>query len=278
MRTPLFLISLVLSSVACAPSGDEAGQSVAGPENPQDPAAPQAPAAPDADAAQAFTFEDQEQRDGGTREFAYSWPREVSSIDALAEQLEKERAEALAAQKREWEQSLSDFPGDCVSCKSRGFEKEWQVVADMPGYLSLSAKLYEYTGGAHGNYGKQSLIWDKERDRSLAGIDLFNSPVALENALGARLCDALDRARERKRGIAVNRASGDAFNDCPGLDEASLLIGSSNGQTFDRIGVYFGPYVAGAYAEGDYELNFPVTGSVLDAVKPEYANAFSVKR
>ena len=63
----------------------------------------------------------------------------------------------------------------------------------------------------------------------------------------------------------------------PGLDEASILIGSSNGRTFDRISVYFGPYVAGAYAEGDYELDFDVTASVIDAVKPEYADAFSVR-
>ncbi|HBM05432.1 MAG TPA: hypothetical protein DD369_07510, partial [Erythrobacter sp.] len=68
------------------------------------------------------------------------------------------------------------------------------------------------------------------------------------------------------------------FDDCPGLDEASVLLGSSNGKTFDRLSVYFGPYVAGPYAEGDYELDFPVTASVLDAVKPDYADAFSVKR
>ena len=40
------------------------------------------------------------------------------------------------------------------------------------------------------------------------------------------------------------------------------------GKRFDRLSVYFGPYVAGPYAEGDYELDFPVTASVLDAVKP----------
>ena len=68
------------------------------------------------------------------------------------------------------------------------------------------------------------------------------------------------------------------FDDCPGIDEATVLVGSSNGESFDRIGIYFGPYVAGAYAEGDYELNFSVTPAVLDAVKPEFANAFSVKR
>ena len=68
------------------------------------------------------------------------------------------------------------------------------------------------------------------------------------------------------------------FDNCPGLDEATVLVGSSNGNTFDRIGIYFGPYVAGPYAEGAYELDFDVTASVIDAVKPAYAGAFSVRR
>ncbi|QZD94821.1 DUF3298 and DUF4163 domain-containing protein [Qipengyuania gelatinilytica] len=272
MRAPLFLISLALSSAGCSEQADE------GAVDPPVAETPPAPPTPPEPSPDAVTLDDDEKRSGGTREFAYSWPAAVNAQPALAAQFEKERDAALASQKKEWEQSLVDFPGDCVSCKARGYEKEWQVVADLPDWLSLSADIYEYTGGAHGNYTKQSLVWDKQAGTSVAGIDLFTSPVALENALGARLCNALDRAREAKRGIKIDRASGDLFNDCPGLDEASVLIGSSNGQTFDRIGVYFGPYVAGPYAEGDYELNFPVTASVIDAVKPEYASAFRVKR
>ena len=272
MRAPLFLISLALSSAACSQAGEESeGQPVV-----TEPSA--APVAQPSPEAEAVRFDDDEKRSGGTREFSYSWPVQVSAIPALAGVLEEERDEAFATQKKEWEQSLVDFPGDCVSCKSRGYEKTWQVVANLPAYLSLSADIYEYTGGAHGNYGKQSLVWDKQAEMAFPGIEMFSSPVALENALGARLCDALDRARERKRGVPVNRSSDDPFNDCPGLDEASVLVGSTDGQNFDRIGVYFGPYVAGSYAEGDYELNFPVTASVLDAVKPEYARAFRVRR
>jgi hypothetical protein len=41
--------------------------------------------------------------------------------------------------------------------------------------------------------------------------------------------------------------------------------------------VWFGPYVAGAYAEGAYELDFPMTKAMLDTVKPAYKAAFSVK-
>ena len=35
-------------------------------------------------------------------------------------------------------------------------------------------------------------------------------------------------------------ASPDVFGTCPELDEATVLVGSSNGKTFDRITVWFG--------------------------------------
>ena len=276
MRNCLFLISLALSSAACSQGGDEA-VSLAPEAKPTATTTASAKATAPGE-AQPAAFEDDSSKNGGNREFAYSWPRAVSKIPQLVERFTAERDRELAAQKSDWESSFDDAPEDCISCISRGFEKEWKVVADLPQWLSLSADLYVYTGGAHGNYGKTSLVWDKRGQRAMKGADLFNSPVALETALGARLCEALNEQREKRRGMSVDPASGDMFDDCPGIDEASVLVGSSNGESFDRIGIYFGPYVAGAYAESDYELNFSVTPAVLDAVKPEFANAFSVKR
>ena len=128
---------------------------------------------------------------------------------------------------------------------------EWKVVADLPRYLSLSGEMAT-PGGAHGMYGVQSLVWDREEEQAVEGIALFNSPVALEQALGQRLCDTLNAERSERRGFAVEPDSDDMFDKCPGLDEATVLIGSSNGRSFDRLAVYFGTYVAGAYAEGAY--------------------------
>lgn len=274
MRAHLFLISLALSSAACS-DGAEYAERAGVAERPA--ATATATASATAGEAQAVNFEDNSDNNGDTRAFAYSWPAAASAIPALAERLQAERDEQLAEQKDEWQSALADSPPDCVSCRNRGFEKKWLVVADLPDWLSLSAELYAYTGGAHGTYGKSSLVWDKSAGRGMAGIELFNSPVDLEQALGAKLCTALNEARAKRRGGPVEQ-DGEWPNDCPGLDEASILVGSSNGKTFDRIAVYFGPYVAGPYAEGDYELDFPVTASIIDAVKPEYADAFSVKR
>ena len=179
---------------------------------------------------------------------------------------------------QEAEEDWNSSQGSEWTPRQHSASEEWQVVADLPGYLSLSGHLATYSGGAHGMYGMQSLVWDREVGAAMKGIDLFNSPVALEQALGNRLCDTLNTAREERRGMQIEEGSDDMFDKCPGLDEASVLVGSSNGKTFDRITVYFGPYVAGAYAEGDYELDFPVTASVVDAVKPAHAKAFSVSR
>jgi CRP-like cAMP-binding protein len=60
--------------------------------------------------------------------------------------------------------------------------------------------------------------------------------------------------------------------------ELTLLLGSSNGRTFDRIGLIADPYVAGSYAEGPYDVTVPITQAVLDAVKPAYKEAFSLGR
>ena len=275
MRHRLFLISLALSSVACT-------QPPAFTEVQDDAPAATASASAEAvssgsDAPGKVVFEDDARDGDAAREFAYSWPAEVSAIPALEKTLRSERDDALAEQKAEWERSLAEFAGeDCVSCVGRGYEVTWKVAADIPGWLSLTRDMYLYTGGAHGMSGRTSLVWDRANGVGMKGVELFESAVALENALGAKLCTTLNAEREKRRGSPVDPQSDAIFEDCPSLDESSVFIGSSDGRYFDRIGVYYGPYVAGPYAEGSYELDFPVSASVLDAVKPAYAGAFRV--
>ena len=55
-------------------------------------------------------------------------------------------------------------------------------------------------------------------------------------------------------------------------------MGSSDRQHFNRIGILIGPYEAGPYAEGDYEVTLPATPEVLAAVKPPYRGVFAVAR
>jgi hypothetical protein len=135
---------------------------------------------------EAVVFENNEQRGESSREFAYNWAAEITAVPALVTRFSAERDAALAEQKREFEDALREFAGsDCLACTNRSYAKEWAVVADLPRFLSLSATLYVYTGGAHGNGTYDALVWDRQAQQALAASDFFASPAAMQQALGA---------------------------------------------------------------------------------------------
>ena len=209
--------------------------------------------------------------------FEYSYPAEAGRIAGLAGLLDNRLDRQRAALAAESEQARREARQEGFPYNKHSYTAEWKVVAELPKWLSLSADVATYTGGAHGNYTVQSVVWDKDNLRLMNAIDLFSSPAALEEAFGDRFCDGLDRERAERRGEPVPEDSEEMFDQCPGIDELEVLVGSSNGRTFNRLTVYAGPYVAGPYAEGAYEVDLPVTQEVLDAVKPEYREAFSAR-
>lgn len=209
--------------------------------------------------------------------FAYAWPSQVGAIPALARQLDQRAAQAKAELAQTTEAEKAEFAGEGIEFRPHSYGMEWQVVADTPRFLSLSGNFATYAGGAHGMYGLESLVWDREAGAGMDGKALFASPAALDAALGERLCAALNAERSERRGEPVPVDGDGIFDECVGTGEATVLVGSTSGRTFDRIGVWFGPYVAGSYAEGAYELDFPVDARVLGAVKPEYRAAFSAR-
>ena len=209
--------------------------------------------------------------------FEFSYPAEAGRIVELATLLDiqlEQRRQQLASESAEARREARD---DGFPYNKHSYTAEWQVVADLPEWLSLSADIATYTGGAHGNYTRGSLVWDKQNERSMDAIDLFSSPAALEEALGDRFCEALDRERAKRREEAPALDPDDPFMQCPGIDELEVFVGSSNGRTFNRLTLYAGPYVAGPYVEGAYEVNLPVDGIILAAVNPEFREVFSAR-
>ena len=209
--------------------------------------------------------------------FEYSYPAEAGRIPGLAGLLDNRLDRQRAALAAESEQARREARQEGFPYNKHSYTAEWKVVAELPKWLSLSADVATYTGGAHGNYTVQSVVWDKDNLRLMNAIDLFSSPAALEQAFGDRFCEGLDRQRAERRGEPVAEDSEEMFDQCPGIDELEVLVGSSNGRTFNRLTVYAGPYVAGPYAEGAYEVDLPVTQEILDAVKPEYREVFSAR-
>lgn len=274
MCKSLFLISLALSSAACSDAGEYREKT--GVANRQ--AAPQSgeQAAP-VSRAEPFALTDNDQKDGGAREYSYSWPVEVSREPGLVRQFRATIAEDIASQKQDWLDSIADCPADAVSCRNNTLSVEWKVVADLPRFLSLSSDIASYTGGAHGNYGRTALVWDREAGTSFDPKDMFDL-AALEKATAAARCRLLNVERAERRGAPVPDGSNEWSEDCPDMDSVVLFVGSSGRKAFDRLGFYYGPYVAGSYAEGEYEVDMPISAGILAAVKPQYRAAFALKR
>ncbi len=265
------LLAVPAFLTACDPSGESG--------NPGQDATPTAPTPPDTPG----TTEPPSPL-GGARQvsertdlfvFEYSYPQAAGDTEGLAGWLdnrlerERRRLSARAAQGRE-EASDNGFPFNTYSS-----ETAWEVAADLPNWLSLSASQSFYYGGAHPNYGFDTIVWDKENDTVREPISFFTSAEALDEALGPQLCEALNAEREERRGEPVEEGSDDTFDACIKPDETNLLLGSTNGESFNRIGIQIAPYLAGPYAEGSYEFTFPVTEELLETVRDEYRGAFA---
>jgi len=263
-------IVFLLLATACVPEKDEA-------PTPKPTAAATASELPTQTATLAPLARQTQERTSSF-EFDYSYPAEAAAIPSLVAELEAD----LAKRRRELVEAAREGR---VAAKENGFafnpyshSVSWTVVTDLPGWLSLTAASSEYTGGAHPNHWPQALLWDKAADQSRIATDLFASRAALSSAIRDPFCKALNRERAARRGAPIDPASDDMFDQCIDPTGSTVILGSSDRQRFDRIGVLIAPYEAGPYAEGAYEITLPVTKAVLAAVKPQYRSVFALGR
>lgn len=269
MRT-IFVLTTCVLLAAC--SGEPAPQNGASPSPAAAEAtAPLPPSVPVPVPADARSVKESNDLYG----FEYSYPAAAASIPSLKALLDKD----LASQKSELAEmarrSREQVKADGFEYRPYSRTMAWKVVTDLPGWLSMSTIVGEYTGGAHPNYGYQGLLWDRSNNRRYAVEDLFVSKAALSAAIRQPFCAELDRQRAKKRG---GEAPGLAeFAECIDPAEQTVILGSSHAKAFNRIGVLVAPYAAGPYAEGSYDVTVPVTDAVLKAVKPKYRPLFSVR-
>jgi hypothetical protein len=269
-------LGLLLAMAAAACNGPQAGADNGQSSPSATPSASAAPApAPTASPSSSGARAVEEETDDFLLEFSY--PAEAGRYPGLAGLLDRrlERArEQLAAESAEARRGARS---DGFPYNKHSYTAEWRVAADLPAWLSLSGEVGTYSGGAHGNYFFDSLVWDKQAGKAYRAIDLFESPAALGTAVAEKLCEGLNKERAKRREQPVPEDSEDEYDQCVGLENVTVLLGSSNRRNFNRIGIMIEPYVAGPYAEGAYEFTFPVDQAVLAAVKPEFRSAFPAR-
>ena len=214
--------------------------------------------------------------DDGVLEFTYKHPAEVGAISELAALIRAEADKARAEARKTALEEQASAKTDGYELHTHSLGIEWQVVTQTPRFLSLSNSFYSFTGGAHGNYGFEGLVWDRQAGKRMAASDLFVSKAALKAAVLKPFCAGLD-AERRKKGMATPEVDA-VFPRCVDpLSEATIVPGSTNRRAFNRIGFLMDPYVAGSYAEGSYEVTLPVTPAILAVVKPEFRDAFALR-
>lgn len=270
MRAALLipLALLAACSVSSDPQTDASASASAEPSAaPAPPAAPSVPAQTPV-AARNVTVEND------VYEFSYSYPAEAGAIPGLRayldEDLEKERNELISDAK----EGADDAKKNGYPYNAYSHSVEWKVVSDTPAWLSMSTLVGYFSGGAHPNYGYETILWDKVAGQRHKPVDLFTSKAALAAAIRDPFCKELEKERAKKRGPEKWTGDISDFVKCIDPMEQTVILGSSNGKAFNRIGVLISPYAAGPYAEGSYEVTIPVTPKVLAAVRPEFKPAF----
>ena len=206
-------------------------------------------------------------------EFAYAYPRAAAEIPELAEWLNRDRAtkrDALiaTAERDKAAAATGGFP-----YRPQSHLQRWQRITNTPRFLSLSAEIETYAGGAHGMQSFDTLIWDRNRRRQLKPLDLFESGEAFDAAIRDPFCAGIKRAKAAK-GITAVEAPDSPFAKCPPASAQTVWLGSSDGRFLDRMTIAIAPYEVGPYAEGSYKINVPVTGALVKAVKDEFARDF----
>lgn len=265
---PSGLIAVLLVA-ACAPSSDAPVGNAAENEAAARYADRMAGTPPPSPPSKPFAFKEA----AGGLEFAYAYPAEAAAVPALVDKFARDMAATKA-------DALKMAKEDSASAKQSGYpfrphslETEWSVAADTPRFLALQSQTYVYTGGAHGMTGYDAVLWDKARKQESSVKALMTSPAALSTAIRDRFCAILDKQRAEKRGAPVVRGDDD-FTQCIDPMEQVLVPTSKDGKRIDGLTVVVGPYSAGPYAEGSYEVALPVDAAMRDAIKPDYREAF----
>nr|MDQ4087787.1 hypothetical protein [Pseudomonadota bacterium] len=200
--------------------------------------------------------------------FAVAWTAEAAAIPALEALLHEESERSEQWMRQEAEVATAEREAAGAEPMRFTYRETWTVDAQRPELVAASSSAQAYTGGAHEGIAYRVILLDRRSGRRLALGDLFTDPAAGLAAVQASFCPSLQREVRTRR-------SAEAHVQCPAAAEHPVtLIGGGDG----RIGAMkalLNPYVVGGWAEGPYEVQFPVTAEMLAALKTEYRAAFA---
>jgi|GEM_PF-4466208 len=144
----------------------------------------------------------------------------------------------------------------------------WAVTFISDTHLSAVGTLWMYTGGAHGNSGFSSVIWDRtaRADTPLAGIfeDGESAGAPVWDVLSEHLYEAWE-AEWLRRLAGADDSVMDGWREgsratltvTPESDPVVTLLASDDGETVTGLTFHYAPYELGPYAIGTFSFDVP---------------------
>jgi len=211
----------------------------------------------------------------------FAWSNEAEAVPHLVKrfrvELAKQQADTIEGGKQEFE------------FHPVGWDSSTKITTsgESPRLLSLSRTYWAFTGGAHGNGSTTGLLWDRALAKEIKFASLFTSPTRYEQVLRGSYCKALDAERRKRRGNDYVPGGGNytlaaafsEFDRCPAFSALAMIPAAArrNGK-LDRIHIIAAAYIAGPYAEGDYDIVLTVGPQLIRLMKPQYRASFEAQR
>lgn len=210
-------------------------------------------------------------------EFTYSWPAEAAAIPALDKRFRGEMAKAYREALATAREDRKAYREERRTGMHDYYSMEWTTAGESGRLLSLQGEFSTFTGGAHPNTSYDALLWDRMLGRPVATAALFGPKGAFAVLTRASYCKGLDGERLRRR--EGEKLDLPEFNACPNYSDLAIApVDANRNGRFDRFAFVASPYIAGPYAEGQYEIAVPVTAKLLSALRPQYRSSFEAQR
>jgi len=210
--------------------------------------------------------------------FASVYPKSVERVPALDAAVRAEAARGAAWIAAEAQRSRAERR---MMAPMR-YEARWQVDAILPEVAAASAAIGHHVGGAHGGIEYKTILIDPRRGRRLVLADLFRPGFLESRTLGDRIHgvwavqDAFCRALTAE--VRDRRDDPAAAVACPNVEEQPVTLVCGGNGRIDRMRTLLNPYVIGSWAEGPYEIEFPIDAMIMDGMKRRYRSAFGLAR